>query len=103
MNLRSILAVSVVALILVACGPQESAPDTEGTWVGTITTEGNVTTVVNESGSVWGGTATGADGTVSDRTTRSPYRRTANPCPQVERRGQHSPKIAARHPRPAVA
>ena len=28
------------------------------TWVGTITAEGNVTTVVNESGSVWGGTAT---------------------------------------------
>jgi hypothetical protein len=27
-------------------------------WVGTITTEGDVTTVVNESGSVWGGEAT---------------------------------------------
>ena len=41
-----------------ACDPQESPPDAAGSWVGTITTEGNVTTVVNESGSVWGGTAT---------------------------------------------
>ena len=58
MHLRSIVAVSVVTVAVVACGPQESATDTDGTWVGTITTEGNVTTVVNESGSVWGGTAT---------------------------------------------
>ena len=37
----------------------EPASDpSDDTWVGTITTEGNVTTVVNESGSVWGGTAT---------------------------------------------
>ncbi len=57
MNLRSILAVSAILLAVVACGPQESATDTDGTWVGTITTEGDVTTVVNESGSVWGGTA----------------------------------------------
>ena len=57
MNLRSIVAVSVVALAALACGPQESATDAGGSWVGTITTEGNVTTVVNESGSVWGGTA----------------------------------------------
>ena len=56
-NLRSIVAVSVTALAVVACGPQESPPDTDGTWVGTVTTEGNVTTVVNEAGSVWGGTA----------------------------------------------
>lgn len=32
-------------------------PISDDIWVGTITTEGNVTTVVNESGSVWGGTA----------------------------------------------
>ncbi len=57
MNLRSIIAVPIVALAVVACGRQESAPGADGTWVGTITTEGNVTTVVNESGSVWGGTA----------------------------------------------
>jgi hypothetical protein len=41
-----------------ACGGQEDAGISDGTWVGTITEEGNVTTVVNESGSVWGGTAT---------------------------------------------
>ncbi len=41
----------------VACSPGSPAADSDGTWVGTITTEGNVTTVVNESGSVWGGTA----------------------------------------------
>ncbi len=57
MNLRSIVVVAVVALPVTACGSQESVID-EGNWVGTITTEGNVTTVVNESGSVWGGTAT---------------------------------------------
>ena len=57
MNLRSIVAVSVVALVVAACVPQESSPGADGTWVGTITTEGNVTTVINESGSVWGGTA----------------------------------------------
>jgi len=56
-NHRGILVVTVLMLLLSACGPQESSPDTEGTWAGTITTEGNVTTVVNESGSVWGGTA----------------------------------------------
>ncbi len=43
---------------MVACGPQESSPDTNDSWVGTVTTEGNVTTVINESGSLWGGTAT---------------------------------------------
>jgi len=52
-----LVAVSAVALAALACGPQEPATDTDGPWVGTITTEGNVTTVVNESGSVWGGTA----------------------------------------------
>lgn len=38
-----------------------SAPDSTGAggdWIGTITTEGGVTTVFNESGSVWGGKAT---------------------------------------------
>jgi len=57
MNLRSI--VMMLALALSACvapDAPDNAPDT--TWVGTITTEGSVTTVMNESGSVWGGTAT---------------------------------------------
>jgi len=40
-----------------ACSPEPAADSGDTTWVGTITTEGNVTTVVNESGSVWGGTA----------------------------------------------
>ncbi len=57
MNLRSIVAVPLVALTIVACASPESLTGTDGDWVGTITTEGNVTTVVNESGSVWGGTA----------------------------------------------
>lgn len=29
----------------------------DGAWDGTVTTEDNVTTVVNQTGSVWGGTA----------------------------------------------
>ncbi len=45
-------------LSVAACSFVAEAPDAGGTWVGTITTEGNVTTVINESGSVWGGTAT---------------------------------------------
>jgi len=50
----------VLLLVLVAvsgCGGPEEAGRADNTWVGTITTEGNVTTVINESGSVWGGTA----------------------------------------------
>ena len=39
-----------------ACAPSEPADNTsDGSWAGTITTEGNVTTVRNESGSVWVG------------------------------------------------
>lgn len=41
----------------VACSPGSPATGADGTWVGTITTEGDVTTVVNESGSMWGGNA----------------------------------------------
>ncbi len=37
------------------CCAVPDEPGSSATWVGTITTEGNVTTVVNESGSVWGG------------------------------------------------
>ncbi len=52
-SLRSLCAVTVLATV--ACSTD--APDTSpaGDWVGTITTGGNVTTVINESGSVWGG------------------------------------------------
>ena len=58
MKRRSIVAAAVAALVLASCAPRESPTGADGTWVGTITTEGDVTTVVNESGSVWGGTAT---------------------------------------------
>ena len=51
-------ATLLLALLAAGCGAPDSATESGGTWVGTITTEGNVTTVVNESGSVWGGTAT---------------------------------------------
>ena len=51
-------AILVIAFVLtIACSHETPEPDADGTWVGTITTEGNVTTVVNDSGSVWGGTA----------------------------------------------
>ncbi len=53
-DLLALLAITTLA----ACSSPESTDTADGTWVGTITTEGNVTTVVNESGSVWGGTAT---------------------------------------------
>jgi len=57
MNSRASVIASTVVITVVACGPQSISPQDDRSWVGTITTEGNVTTVVNESGSVWGGTA----------------------------------------------
>jgi len=56
MKLR-ILPVATL-LLATACSPGAPAANSDGTWLGSITTEGNVTTVFNESGSVWGGTAT---------------------------------------------
>jgi len=58
MNVRLPVSVAVVAIFLAACADRQDVADSDGKWIGTITTEGNVTTVVNESGSVWGGTAT---------------------------------------------
>ena len=52
------IALVVLVCLPIGCGGAVEPAGTDGTWVGTITTEGNVTTVVNESGSVWGGTAT---------------------------------------------
>jgi hypothetical protein len=43
--------------IATGCG-FDTASEDPNAWVGTITTEGDVTTVVNEGGSLWGGTAT---------------------------------------------
>ena len=57
-NHRGILLAAVLLSLLSACTRSEPTGEINaGEWVGTITTEGNVTTVVNESGSVWGGTA----------------------------------------------
>jgi len=53
----SLVALGFLMVAVTACGGS-GATGSHGTWVGTITTEDNVTTVVNESGSVWGGTAT---------------------------------------------
>ncbi len=55
MRLRSIIW--LVLLLPMACSGPPPPESSDGSWVGTITTEGNVTTVVNESGSVWGGAA----------------------------------------------
>jgi hypothetical protein len=52
---RLLLATTV--LVAAACAPGTPVADSDGTWVGAITTEGDVTTVINESGSVWGGSA----------------------------------------------
>ncbi len=58
MNLRPIAVVPAVALLASACSAPEEVPAVADGWVGTISSESDVTTVVNESGSVWGGTAT---------------------------------------------
>ncbi len=55
--MRFTSGVSLILLLPLGCSAPPAADTPTGTWVGTITTEGNVTTVVNESGSVWGGTA----------------------------------------------
>lgn len=53
------IAVAALLSAAVACAGEPSAEDGgDGEWVGTIVAEGDVTTVVNEAGSVWGGTAT---------------------------------------------
>lgn len=57
MSARWTIAAFAVALAVVACGSAEDEPNPDDTWVGTITTEGNVTNVVNESGSLWVGEA----------------------------------------------
>jgi len=54
---RGIAAALLVATSAACASPTPDARSSSA-WVGTITTEGDVTTVVNESGSVWGGTAT---------------------------------------------
>ena len=46
-----------LAVLAGGCSPVSEPSGTASAWEGTISTEGNVTTVVNKSGSVWGGTA----------------------------------------------
>jgi hypothetical protein len=55
--MRSRALLAAVVVIAAACSSDCHRADSDTAWVGTITTDGNVTTVVNESGSVWGGTA----------------------------------------------
>ena len=50
-------AIVMLALLGSACAQQELVEVDDTARGGTITTDGNVTSVVNESGSVWGGTA----------------------------------------------
>jgi hypothetical protein len=57
MKVHSALAVFMAATLLPGCATQEPTASGADEWVGTITTEGNVTTVVNQSGSVWAGAA----------------------------------------------
>jgi len=61
MKLREIsfLLASFVSYTMLASACSGEAPsNADGAWVGTVTAEGDITTVVNESGSVWGGPAT---------------------------------------------
>ncbi len=57
MTTRVSIALSIVLATMTACTSQPNSAAKIDEWVGTITTEGNVTTVVNQSGSVWGGEA----------------------------------------------
>ncbi|MFQ5745069.1 MAG: 6-bladed beta-propeller [Acidobacteriota bacterium] len=48
----------ILTLLAAGCGARDNGVHGDGSWVGTVATEGSVTTVVNESGSVWSGAAT---------------------------------------------
>lgn len=55
MSSRLLSASLVIAVV--ACGCAPDLAESTGGWVGTISEEGNLTTVYNESGSVWDGPA----------------------------------------------
>ena len=55
---RAALALTCAAAAACASGDEGAAGSTPEAWRGTVSTEGSVTTVSNESGSVWGGPAT---------------------------------------------
>lgn len=56
--MRLFCALLVGLFPLTACGGSAASVDGTGDWVGSVSTEGNVTTVRNEAGSKWGGPAT---------------------------------------------
>lgn len=51
-------AAAIIIFSLPACVTQDRVSEADGIWVGATTSAGKVTTVVNESGSMWGGNAT---------------------------------------------
>ena len=51
------VVLGAVLMVGVGCSLESPGGSEDASWVGTITTEGAVTSVVTESGSVWGGTA----------------------------------------------
>jgi hypothetical protein len=53
-----LFTIILVGSMCAACSVGDEAQSTGEEWVGTVTTEGDVTTVVNQSGSLWGGRAT---------------------------------------------
>lgn len=59
--MRLFCALLVGLLPVTACGGSAASVDGTGDWVGSVSTEGNVTTVRNEAGSKWGGPATLAE------------------------------------------
>lgn len=56
--MRNRWSLIVPFLLTAACSAADDPAASAGSWVGDITTTGNVTTVLNQSGSVWGGPAT---------------------------------------------
>jgi len=70
----------------VACGGGDAGTSFDPAWVGTITTEDKVTTVINESGSVWGGTATLVEeASIGVETGAPEYMFGSRPDPEEER------------------
>ena len=57
MSFLRVLLCGVGVVLVAGCGV-EGPGDDAGTWVGEVRTQGAVTTVINQSGSVWGGVAT---------------------------------------------
>jgi hypothetical protein len=56
--MRFLSLLLVLVLPLAGCGGDAATASADGTWVGDVSTDGNVTTVRNEAGSKWGGAAT---------------------------------------------